>query len=153
MTNSQSAVDKSQPEKSDPYKVLIVDDSKSILNALTNDFAKTNYEVKTFTNPVKAYQAIEDEHFHIVVSDIEMPQMSGLDLLRKIKNHNGMIQVIIMTSFITVNNTLNTFRYGASDMIFKPFNPPEVLEAVDEAAAKLDRVNLLLAKAMKMKGS
>ena len=75
---------------------------------------------------------VEDEHFNIVVSDIEMPEMNGLDLLRKIKDHNGMIQVIIMTSFIKVNNTLNAFRYGASDLIFKPFDPLEIVDAVHE---------------------
>lgn len=139
--------------KDKPYKVLIVDDSKAILASLLSAFAKTPYEVKSFTNPVKAYQMVEDENFNIVVSDIEMPEMNGLDLLRKIKNHNGMIQVIIMTSYIKVNNTLNAFRYGASDLVFKPFEPQEIVDAVHAAAAKLDRVNTLLAQAMIKKES
>lgn len=135
-----------------PYKVLIVDDSRSTLTSLMDVFAKTAFQVKTFTNPVKAYLAIENEGFDIVISDIEMPEMNGLDLLRKIKNHNGMIQVIIMTSYITVNNTLNTFRYGAFDMIFKPFKPEQIVAATEAAAARLDKVNLLLTQAVEKKG-
>ena len=135
------------------YKVLVVDDSRSIQSALLQAFAGTSYEVKSVSNPLEAYQMVEDEHFQIVVSDIEMPEMNGLDLLRKIKNHNGMTAVIIMTSYTTVNNIINAFRYGAADLIFKPFDPQEVVAAADAAAVKLDRVHELIAEAMEKKKS
>lgn len=129
------------------YRLLIVDDSVSILKKLALAFEKRPYEVVTVNNPVRAYQMIEDEHFDIVISDIMMPDMDGLTLLKKIKNFNGMIQVLIITGYITINSTLKAFRYGASDIFFKPFDDMnELLEAVDSAAAKLDRVNSILKK-------
>ncbi|MFC1513006.1 response regulator [Thermodesulfobacteriota bacterium] len=129
------------------YKLLIVDDSKSILYKLGELFADTAYETTTVADPLKAYQMIEDEQFHIVISDIVMPKMDGLTLLRKIKNYNGMIQVIMVTGDITINNTLNAFRYGAADIFFKPIEDlAELVAAVDATAAKLDRINAILGK-------
>ena len=139
-------------DRSKKYKVLIVDDSKSVLQSLKRAFSKTPYDVTTVANPLTAYQMIEDEHYDIVISDIMMPEMDGLTLLKKIKNFNGMIQVLIITSYTTINNTLNAFRYGASDIFFKPFkNMKEIIAAVDKAAAKLDRVNSIIKKLSKGK--
>ena len=127
------------------YKLLIVDDSTSILQALTRAFAETPYEITTCNDPVKSYEMIEDEHFDIVISDIMMPELDGLSLLRKIKNYNGTIQVIMITGYLTINNTLNAFRYGANDIFFKPFNDlRDLIAAVDAAAGKLNRINEIL---------
>lgn len=152
-TTPKKAAAKKPPttgSNSKSYKVLIVDDSKSVLQSLKRTFAKTPYEVTTIDNPVLAYQMIEDVHYDIVISDIMMPEMDGLTLLKKIKNFNGMIQVLIITGFTTINNTLNAFRYGAADIFFKPFeNPKEIVAAVDTLAAKLDRINSILRKLTK----
>ena len=132
------------------YKLLIVDDSKSILYKLGEHFANTSYETTTVDDPLKAYKMIEDEQFHIVISDIIMPKMDGLTLLRKIKNYNGMIQVLMITADITISNTLNAFRYGAADIFFKPIEDlDELVTAVDGIAAKLDRINAIIGKLSK----
>ena len=74
-----------------------------------------------------------------------MPEMDGLTLLEKIKEYNGMIQVIMLTSEITVNNTIRAFRKGAIDIYFKPLETiDEIVTAVDDSARKLDRVNAIL---------
>ena len=136
------------------YKVLIVDDSTSVLKALTRAFAETPYEITTCNDPVKSYEMIEDEHFDIVISDIMMPELDGLSLLRKIKNYNGTIQVIMITGYITINNTLNAFRYGANDIFFKPFKDMRALiDAVDGAAKKLNRINEILKELASEKGN
>ncbi len=136
---------------SNTYRVLIVDDQDVILKAIAAAFKQTDYKVTTVNNPLEAYQMIEDENYDIVVSDIMMPQMNGLELLRKIKDHNGMIPVIIITGFLTINNVLNAFRYGAFELFFKPVKPDEIVTAVDAAAAWIDRVNDLLRQAADMK--
>ena len=136
------------------YKVLIVDDSTSILKTLARAFTETPYEVTTCSDSVKAYSMIEDQHFDIVISDIMMPELDGLSLLRKIKNYNGTIQVIMITGYITINNTLNAFRYGANDIFFKPFKDiQEIISAVDAAAKKLNRINEILKMLASEKGN
>ena len=73
--------------------------------------------------------------------------MTGLELLRKIKEYNAFIQVIIITGKITINNALNAFRYGASDCFFKPFKDPnEVIDAVNNCIIKIERINSFLKK-------
>jgi len=127
------------------YKVLLVDDDEDILSTLELAFMGSAYQVTTVNHPVRAYQMIENEHFDMVFTDIQMPQMNGLELLRKIKNFNGMIQVVMMTAHISIHNTLDAFRYGAADIFFKPFDDiTEILQAADAIAAKLDRVNTIL---------
>ena len=137
--------------KEKTYRILVVDDQNVILKIIAAAFKNTSYEISAVNNPVEAYQMVEDEHFDIVITDIQMPEMNGLDLLRKIKKHNGMIPVIIITGYTTINNVLNAFRYGAFDFFFKPVKPAEIVCAVNEAAAKIERVNTLLADAAAMK--
>lgn len=127
------------------YRILAIDDSPSILKALEDVFAQTTYEFTSCNNPRQAYEMIENNHFDIVISDIMMPELDGLTLLRKIKNFNGTVQVIMITGYITINNTLNAFRYGANDIFFKPLkDTKKLVRAVDEAAKKLDRIRQLL---------
>ncbi|MCB2183239.1 MAG: response regulator [Desulfobulbaceae bacterium] len=134
------------------YRVLIVDDSKSVLSVLSEAFKESPFQVITTDSPLRAYEIIEKEPVDIVISDIEMPDMNGLDLLKKIKAHNGMIKVIIITGYITVNNTLNAFRYGAEDLFFKPVNPEMIVSAAAVAAERLERVRSLLTQAAMHKG-
>lgn len=134
------------------YDLLLVDDSEAILKILGNAFNGTEFNVKAVRNPEEAYELLQRERFQIVVSDIEMPEMNGLELLRKIKAYNGMIQVIILTGHIEINHILNAFRYGAENMFFKPFRAEEVVTACRQSAAKLDRVNRLLAEVAEARG-
>ena len=129
------------------YKILIIDDDQDVLSMLELAFTNTPYEIRTSADPVQAYQLIENEPFDIVITDIQMPQLDGLALLKKIKNYNGMIQVVIITAHMTINNTLNAFRYGAFDIFFKPFEKiEELINATDMIALKLDRVHAILNK-------
>lgn len=127
------------------YSLLIIDDDQIILKLLERTLATTPHHVETCNDPIKAYEMIEAKHFDIVLSDISMPGMDGLSLLRKIKNFNGTIQVIMMTGYTTINHTLDAFRYGAVDIVFKPMKgKEELLNTVAEAARRLDRINTIL---------
>jgi YesN/AraC family two-component response regulator len=127
------------------YRILIVDDEQHILDALEAAFLTTDLDIYTTDNPIRALEMIKETHFHVVISDIAMPQMNGLVLLRKIKEYNSFIQVIIITGYITITNALNAFRYGASDCFFKPFeDTDQIIDAMYNCIKKMERINNFL---------
>ena len=127
------------------YRILIVDDEQHILDALEAAFLTTDLDIYTTDNPNRALEMIKETHFHVVISDIAMPQMNGLVLLRKIKEYNSFIQVIIITGYITITNALNAFRYGASDCFFKPFeDTDQIIDAMYNCIKKMERINNFL---------
>lgn len=128
-------------------RILIVDDEKEILEALESAFLITDIEVHVSDDPIIALDMIRKTHYPVIISDIAMPRMNGLDLLRKIKAYNPFIQVIMITGYITVTNALNAFRYGAADCFFKPFeDPDEILVSVRESLNKMNRIKHFLDK-------
>lgn len=132
---------------SKPYRVLIVDDEQEILDALEAAFLTTDLDISTTDDPITALKMIKETHFHVVISDIAMPRMNGLELLRKIKEYNAFIQVIIITGYITLSNALNAFRYGAADCFFKPFDDPnQIIETTYNCLKKTERINRFLRK-------
>jgi DNA-binding NtrC family response regulator len=121
-------------------KILIVDDEEGITNSLVRYFRMLDYKVDGVNSPVKALEMIHNENYMIVISDIMMPEMSGIEMLKRIKDFNGMIQVIMMTGVVTIENVLSCLRYGANDCYLKPLEDLSVIkEAVDSASFKLNK--------------
>ncbi|MCH9813384.1 MAG: response regulator [Epsilonproteobacteria bacterium] len=111
------------------YKIAIVDDEHEILSVLERYLNKNeHYQVKTFSNPLQALSSI-DKSYDIVLCDIMMPQMNGLDLLDKLLAKNPQLQVVMMTAYSTLNTLLTSHRKGAQQYIMKPFTS---LKALDE---------------------
>lgn len=134
------------------FKILIVDDETGITDSLSKYFRMLDYDVATSNNPEEAMQMITDENYMIVISDIMMPQMSGIELLKRIKKYNGMIQVIMMTGVVTIENVLACLSNGANECLLKPLEDLEtVKETVDDATAKLDRWQNLIKSMVKRK--
>ncbi|VAX15886.1 hypothetical protein MNBD_NITROSPINAE02-1270 [hydrothermal vent metagenome] len=121
-------------------KILIVDDEKSITDSLIRYFRLLDYDVEASNSPVDALEKIQKENYMIVVSDIMMPEMSGIEMLKKIKKFNGMIQVIMMTGVVTIENVLGCLSNGANDLFLKPLEELESIKnAVDDATTKLEK--------------
>lgn len=119
-------------------KILIVDDEEGITNSLVRYFRMLEYKVDGVNSPVQALEMIHNENYMIVISDIMMPEMSGIEMLRRIKDFNGMIQVIMMTGVVTIENVLACLRNGANDCYLKPLDDLTVMKgAVDEAIMRL----------------
>lgn len=119
-------------------KILIVDDEEGITNSLVRYFRLLGYKVDGVNSPIQALEMIHNENYMIVVSDIMMPEMSGIEMLGKIKSFNGMIQVIMMTGVVTIENVLACLRNGANDCYLKPLDDLTIMKAaVDEAIARL----------------
>ncbi len=107
------------------HRILIVDDEEDILSALDTHCTLLGYETKTTSDPLKAIDMIELGKFHIVLSDINMPKMDGIELLRRIKETKPTVQVIMITAYTTMEKAIDCWDSGAADYILKPFSDLE----------------------------
>ncbi|MFK2823533.1 response regulator [Arcobacter sp. YIC-80] len=111
------------------YKVLIVDDEREILSMLSRYFNRSgDFDVTTQTNPVLAIDNLKNTSYDIVLLDIMMPQMNGLDALEKIMEINKNQKVIMMTAYSTLDKVLKSHKHGATHYVMKPFDSLGALE-------------------------
>ncbi|QNU66132.1 response regulator [Ruminiclostridium herbifermentans] len=122
------------------YKVLIVDDEEGIVAALKNNLALEGYMIDNALNAEDAYLKIKKDKYHIVLADIEMPEMDGIELLKQIKSYDALTQVIMMTGSSTMDKILRSLEFGANDYILKPFISVDyVIQIIDYSIQKLER--------------
>lgn len=117
-------------KKNKKRRVLVVDDEVDICRALEFLLIKEGYDVITANDGEKALGLYSRKSFDIVITDLKMPGMSGLDLLREIQALSSNVPVIIMTAFATVENAVEAMKLGASDYIVKPFINDDVMMTV-----------------------
>jgi len=101
-------------------KILVVDDEPSILKLLKEALTQWGYQVGCVGTGAEALEAIRTELFDAAITDIRMPEMSGLDLLREIKRHDDSIEVVIMTGYPTIASAVEALKEGAYDYLSKP---------------------------------
>lgn len=112
----------------DVYKIAVVDDENEILSMIQRFLSRNpKYKVSTFLNPVTALSSI-DETYDIVLLDIMMPQMNGLDALEKIMENNPNQKVIMMTAYSTLDKVLKSHKSGATHYLMKPFESLQAIE-------------------------
>lgn len=113
--------------------VLIIDDDITFCLMLKTLLAKNGYDVTTVFSPVEAKQIIEDKRFDIVFTDLRMPKISGMELIRLIKEKAPASQIIMMTGYADISTAIESIKRGAYTYIPKPLNPDEVLSVIKEA--------------------
>src|SRR5438093_6431251 len=101
-------------------KILVVDDETSILKLLKEALTQWGYQVACVGTGTEALEAIRTELFDAAITDIRMPEMSGLDLLRAVKAHDESIEVVIMTGYPTISSAVEALKEGAYDYLSKP---------------------------------
>jgi DNA-binding NtrC family response regulator len=113
--------------------VLIVDDELSVRDSLLNWFRKDGYEVATAANAVEALKAIDQKVYDIILLDIKMPGMDGMELLSRIRAVSSASTVIMMTAFASVETAVRALKDGAFDYVTKPIDPDELSHLVRRA--------------------
>ncbi len=117
--------------------ILIVDDEDSVRNSLYSWFIEDGYRVECAENARTALFKLESDNFDIVLADIKMPGMDGLEMLRRIKARNEDAIVIIMTAFATVDTAVQALKDGAFDYITKPFDPDDLSHLIRNASVQI----------------
>lgn len=118
--------------------ILIVDDEASVRDSLYSWFIEDGYIVECAENAKKALSIIETKSFDIVLADVKMPGMDGLEMQRRIKTLNKDAIVIIMTAFASVDTAVRALKDGAFDYITKPFDPDDLSHLIRNATKQID---------------
>jgi signal transduction histidine kinase/CheY-like chemotaxis protein len=124
-------------------KVLIVDDEPGIRDLLSYELCSHEYKVATAVNGEDALEKIKKEKFDIVISDIKMPRMGGLEMLEAIKKINPDIEVIMSTGYGTIETAVSAMKMGAYDFVQKPFNLDEIFAIIEKALERSELKVLL----------
>lgn len=119
--------------------ILIVDDDKDICEALKITLENTGYNVLTAASAKSAIEIVSRVDIHMIVSDLQMDGMCGVELLKKVKNENETIPVVLITAYGTVNKAVEAMKNGATDFIAKPFEPEVIVNMIERYA--LDSVD------------
>ena len=117
--------------------LLIVDDEESVRDSLYNWFLEDGYRVERAEHAKKALSMLESDHFDIILADVKMPGMDGLEMLRRIKSLKKDSVVIVMTAFATVDTAVQALKDGAYDYITKPFDPDDLSHLIRNASKQI----------------
>ena len=122
------------------FRVLIVDDEQEVTVVLEEFLRMEGYEVYSITSPIEALEMIRKQKYHIVLADIVMPKMDGIEFLTQVKQYDALTQVIMMTGYPTMDKTMRCLEAGANDYILKPFkNLSQLAELIKLSEDKLKR--------------
>ena len=111
-------------------KLLIVDDDSDVLNDVAAAIKPSGYLYDTTTNPLKALEMYKQQHFDVVITDVRMPGMSGLELLRKIHEIDSEAKVIIITAFGDLDTAVSAINNHAYSFFGKPVNFAELISVL-----------------------
>ena len=120
--------------------ILHVDDDPGLLRIVAAQLEKKGYEVVSLAEPEKTLDVLHSSGATLVLLDIDMPGIDGLDLLKQVKQDDGGLQVIMLTGLVSMSTALRSLRWGAEACLFKPIEDWEpLLTAVEAAFDKIDR--------------
>ena len=140
------------PASGRPGTILLVDDEPEALRALERMLRGVGYQVEAFTSARQAIKRVSAGGVHVIVSDISMPEMTGVELLRTIRAYDADLPVVLVTGLPAIDSATDAVEYGAFKYIVKPFEA-EVLRSAIERARKLYRLARMKREALKLLGA
>ena len=121
----------------DKLRILLVDDEKIVGKRLKPALEKSGYEVESYDNGKDALERLESQAFDIVVTDVRMDDIDGIQILERVRAAGIRTKVILITGYATVEVAREALVKGAFDFIAKPFKPRELTAVVNKAALSL----------------
>ena len=114
-------------------KILVIDDEPGIRALLTQELTAQGYEVASSGDSLEAVKRLERERYQVVLCDINMPKLGGLEVLAEILRHDPVTRVIMMTGYGTDETVAEAMLRGAFDFVQKPFNLTDISSRVKNA--------------------
>jgi len=135
------------------YKILIVDDEIEYQKVLTLILSDIGYSIASCSNGIEALDYLENNVVDLVLTDLKMPIMDGVELIKRIKEEYDYIDIIVMTAFGSIESAVDSIKYGAVDYFTKSSNMDELVMKVDRLAKihRLERKSIFLLKNQNVK--
>jgi DNA-binding response OmpR family regulator len=118
-------------------KILVVDDELDVRVVLEGVLRLEGYEVETAADGARALELIREKEFDLIVLDLRLPDMSGVEILRIVKSTSQKTQVIMLTGKGTLDSAIEGIRQGVHDYLLKPVRPEQLLESVANALSQI----------------
>ena len=118
--------------------ICIIDDEVVVCKRLQQFLGKAKHEVETFVDSNAAIKRLDEKDFDVVVTDIRMDNIDGMDVLNHVMSKNVHTKVIMITGYATIEIAREAQAKGAFDFISKPFKPQDLQEVIDKAAKELN---------------
>jgi len=128
--------------KKNKARILAVDDSADTLELIQRHLSSTGHSVMTATSAEEAVQRLEENDFDLVITDLKMPVMDGLDLIRHIQKNYRDVGKLMITGYPSIGGAVEAVRLGAEDYLAKPFTKKELLETLEATLEKLNQRKL-----------
>lgn len=119
-------------------KILLVDDDKDCLNDIAEALEPSNYICKKQSSPVEAFRLYKKKKFDVVITDIRMPEMTGIELLKKIKSVNKKARIIIITGFGDLETAVEAINNHAYAFFGKPIDFKDLVETLRDIEKEID---------------
>ncbi|HIJ78624.1 MAG: response regulator [Desulfobulbaceae bacterium] len=116
--------------------ILILDDEPIVSKRLKPSLEKKGYEVETFTVSIDAMKRVREKNFDIVITDLKMEGVDGMQFLTEVKSRSPETEVIVITGFATMETAKESFRKGVFDFLAKPFKLGEIADVISRAEKK-----------------
>ena len=113
--------------------ILVVDDQESMRDSCQQSLSRTGYDVDTANNGEQGLDFLKKKSYDLVILDLKMPGLNGIDVLKKIKENDPELVVIVITGYATIESAVEAMKYGAFDFIPKPFTPESLRVIVKRA--------------------
>jgi len=113
-------------------QILILDDEPIVCKRLKPAFLKAGYEVETYTDSANAMARTLEKNFDIVITDLKMEGMSGMEFLTEVKKQSPRTEIIVITVFATLEASKESFQKGVFNFVAKPFKLTDILEMVTQ---------------------
>lgn len=123
-----------------PPKILVIDDEVVVGESLRRTFQDDGYEIETVLSGQESLQKARREKFDLMIVDLKMPDISGLDVIKKIKEQQSDMMMVMITGYSTVDSATEALKTGAFDYIPKPFTPDEISSVVKNALETKERL-------------
>ncbi len=109
-----------------PARILVIDDEDSMCNFMEIMLGKEGYEVETTISAKKAINLLKEHNYDLVIADLNMPEMSGIDVLKEVRTFKQEQDLIVVTAYASVDTAIEAMKEGAVDYITKPFKVDEI---------------------------